>query len=256
MFRISRLIFFIECYNYPIHIEARTDFMELSPFYEKKVDCLHCKKSFPTLKVRSKFIKIKDTESDFQPIYAEGDVNALYYNVFVCEHCGFSFTEDFSKYFAPGLSEAIDEQITKKWVHHNFNGERTVFQALQAYKLAWLCGTIKKEKFVALAGLTLRIGWIYRSLNNSGQENRFLHIARDLYMESYSNEDYANTQMSDVRIMYLIGELSRRIGDFEMATRFFSKVIEIQRNGGEAKLVEMAKEQWEIIRANRSKVDS
>ncbi|MEO4054359.1 DUF2225 domain-containing protein [Solibacillus sp. CAU 1738] len=228
--------------------------MELSPFYEKKIDCLHCKKSFPTLKVRSKFIKVKDTESDFHPVYTDENVNALYYNVFVCEHCGFSFTEDFSKYFAPGVSEVIDEQITKKWVHHDFKGERTVFQALQAYKLAWLCGTIKKEKFVALAGLTLRIGWLYRSLNNAGQEKRFLQIARDLYTESYSTEDYASTQMSGVRIMYMIGELSRRIGDFETATRFFSKVIENQRVGGEAKLVDMAKEQWEIIRSERSKV--
>lgn len=78
-------------------------------------------------------------------------------------------------------------------------------------------------------------------------------MARDQYMESYSTEDYANTQMSGVRIMYMVGELSRRIGDFEMATRFFSKVIESQRVGGEARLVDMAKEQWEIIREERAK---
>ncbi|MFF5995907.1 DUF2225 domain-containing protein [Lysinibacillus sp. KU-BSD001] len=226
--------------------------MELSPYYEKKMDCLNCKKSFPTLKVRSKFIKVASSDSDFQPIYADENVQALYYNVFVCEHCGFSFTEDFTKYFAPGIKEQIDEQITKKWVHHDFNGERTVFQAIQAYKLALLCADIKKEKSVAKAGLALRLGWLYRSLKNAGQEQRFLKIARDQYMESFSTEDYASTQMSGVRIMYMIAELSRRLGDNENATRFFSKVIENQRTGGEAKLVEMAKEQWELMRANRT----
>ncbi|WP_249662544.1 DUF2225 domain-containing protein, partial [Lysinibacillus fusiformis] len=73
------------------------------------------------------------------------------------------------------------------------------FQAIQAYKLAFLCGTIKKEKNVAIAGLTLRLAWLYRSLNNSGQEERFMKLARDYYMESYSTEDYSSTQMSAVR---------------------------------------------------------
>lgn len=228
--------------------------MEISPYYEKKIDCLHCKKSFPSLKVRTKMIKIDHTESDFQPIYAENQVNALYYNVFVCQYCGFSFTEDFNKYFAPGIKEQIDEKISNNWIPHHFKGERTVFDALQAYKLALLCATIKKEKYVITSGLALRLAWLYRSLKNSGQEQRFLKLARDHYMESFSTEDYANTQMSTVRIMYMIAELSRRIGDYENATRFFSRVIENQRVGGEAKLVDMAKEQWELVREEREKM--
>lgn len=228
--------------------------MEISPYYEKKIDCLHCKKSFPSLKVRTKMIKIDHTESDFQPIYAENQVNALYYNVFVCQYCGFSFTEDFNKYFAPGVKEQIDAKISNNWIPHSFKGERTVFDAIQAYKLALLCATIKKEKYVITSGLALRLGWLYRSLKNSGQEQRFLKLARDHYMESFSTEDYANTQMSTVRIMYMIAELSRRIGDYENATRFFSRVIENQRVGGEAKLVDMAKEQWELVREEREKM--
>lgn len=228
--------------------------MEISPFYEKSIECLHCKKNFPTLKVRSKSIKIEHTESDFQPIYADNHVNALYYNVFVCQHCGFSFTEDFNKYFAPGIKEQLNEQVCDKWIPHNFKGERTVFQAIQAYKLALLCATIKKEKYVITSGLTLRLAWLYRSLKNEGQEKRFLKMSRDHYMESFSTEDYASTQMSGVRVMYMIAELSRRLGDYENATRFFSRVIESQRVGGEAKLVDMAKEQWDLVREARDHV--
>lgn len=225
--------------------------MEVSPFYEKKIECLYCKKTFNSYKVRTKSIKVKDTDSDFMPIYEEGNVQAMYYNVFVCEHCGFAFTEDFTKYFAPGTAEEIKEKISKNWVHHDFNGERTVFQALQAYKLALVSADIKREKNVAKAGLALRLAWLYRSLKNVQQEERFLKIARDQYMESYSNEDYASTQMSGTRVVYMVAELSRRIGDEENAVRYFSKVIEGQRTGGEAKLVEMAKERWDEIRALR-----
>ena len=225
--------------------------MEISPFYEKDIDCMQCKKSFPTLKVRSKFIKIAQTESDFQPIYADENVNALYYNVFVCQHCGFSFTEDFSKYFAPGVKEQLDQQVCAKWIPHNFKNERNVFDAIQAYKLAFLCATIKKEKYIITSGLALRLAWLYRSLKNTGQEMRFLKLARDHYMESFSTEDYASTQVSGVRVMYLIAELSRRLEDYENATRFFSRVIENQRTGGEGQLVAMAKEQWDLLRQTR-----
>ncbi|WP_421662592.1 DUF2225 domain-containing protein [Lysinibacillus telephonicus] len=228
--------------------------MEISPYYEKKVDCLCCKKTFPTYKVRSKSIKVDHTDTDFCPIYSDSNVNALFYNIFVCEHCGFSFTEDFSKYFAPGTREVIEEQITKKWVPRSFNGERTIDQAIESYKLAFVSGMLKKEKAVSLAGLALRIGWLYRSLKNEEQENRFIKIARDQYIESFSTEDYKGTQMSDTRIMYMIAELSRRIGDLDDATRFFSKVIESQRiDGGEAKLVDLAKEQWQLVREQREK---
>lgn len=225
--------------------------MEISPFYEKNVDCIHCKKSFPSLKVRTKSVKVINTDTDFQPIYADDNVNALYYNVFVCQHCGFSFTEDFTKYFAPGMKELIDEQICKKWVPHNFKNERTIFDAIQAYKLAFLCATLKKEKYIITSGIALRLAWLYRSMKNDGQEMRFIRLARDHYIESFSNEDYASFQMSNVRVMYMIAELSRRLEDYENATRYFSRVFESQRTGGEAKLVEMAKEQWELVRAAR-----
>lgn len=230
--------------------------MEVSPFYEKKIECIHCKKSFSTLKVRSKNLRVAKSDTDFQPIYEDNQINALYYNVYVCEHCGFSFTEDFSKYFAPGVAEEIHNQISSKWVHHDFKGERTVFQAIQAYKLAFLGATIKKEKFIITAGLLLRLAWMYRSLQKDSEEKRFMKMARDHYMESYSTEDYRSTQMSDSRVMYMIAELSRRLEDYQTATRFFSKVIENQRTGGEAQLVEMAKEQWKLVRELRGQVEA
>lgn len=228
--------------------------MEVTPFYEKQIDCIYCSKKFPSFKVRSKFIKIEKTETDFRPIYSDPNVIGLYYNVFVCEHCGFSFTEDFTKYFAPGVRQEIEKQITKKWVQHDFNGERTISKAIEAYKLALVSGTIKKEKFVSLAGLSLRLAWMYRSLEDENQEKRFMKMARDYYIESFSVEDYAGTQMSGVRIMYMIAELSRRLKDLENATRFFSKVIEKQSIGGEAKLIDMAKEQWQLVREEREKI--
>lgn len=227
--------------------------MEITPYYEKQIDFIHCKRKFNTLKVRSNFVKVKETESDFHPIY-ENDVNPLLYNVFVCEHCGFSFTEDFSKYFAPGLKEKIDKKISLHWKIHNFSGKRTITDALQAYQLGLVCGNIKNEKHITLAGLALRTAWLYRSIDNEEQEKRFMEISRDQYIESFSIEDYVGTSMTEIRVIYIIAELSRRIDDREKAIRYFSKVIEMQRNSNEVKIIEMAKDQWQKMKSENEKV--
>lgn len=227
--------------------------MENNPYYEKQIDCIHCKKKFKSLKVRTKFVKVKETESDFRPIY-ENEINPLLYNVFVCEHCGFSFTSDFTKYFAPGTKEIIDKNITAHWKTHSFSGERSISDALQAYKLALVCGNMKKEKHISLAGLALRTAWLYRSTGNEEQEKRFMEIARDQYISSYSIGDYAETTMTEIRVMYLIAELSRRIGDKEQAIRHFSKVIEKQKTSNEVKIIELAKEQWQQMRVENEEL--
>lgn len=227
--------------------------MEITPYYQKDIECLHCKKKFKTTKVRSKFIKVVGHESDFQPIYQNKEINPLLYNIFVCEHCGFSFTEDFTKYFAPGVKEIIQQEVASKWAPHSFGNERTIQEGIMAYKLGIHCGALKKEKFVNLAGLALRTAWLYRIQTNELQEKRFIEIARDRYADSYSNDDYSGTQMSEIRVTYLIAELSRRIGDIEFATRYFSKVIEKQSTSVEPKIIEMAKERWQEIRESKEK---
>ena len=178
--------------------------MELTPHYQKDIECLHCKKKFKTTKLRSKFVKVEKQESDFQSVYINNESNPLFYNVFVCEHCGFSFTEYFTKYFAPGVKEEIQEKISANWTPHSFGDVRTIDQAISAYKLAYLSGTVKKEKAVAIAGLALRTAWLYKINKNQEQELRFISIARNLYSDSYSSEDYEGTKMFEQQIIYII----------------------------------------------------
>lgn len=225
--------------------------MEVSPFYDKQQKCLNCSKPFTTQKVRSKAVKVDNTTSDFQPIYSPDSIPAFYYNVFVCEHCGFAYTEDFTDYFSPNARQEIQKFITDKWVRRSFGNERTIFQAIEAYKLALVSGSIKKEKFVTMAGIALRLAWLYRLLKNDGQEKRFLTLSRDHYIDSFSTDDYNGTQMSMVRVLYMVAELSRLIDDSETATKYFSKVIEKQSIGGDTKIIDMAKEQWNILREKR-----
>ncbi len=225
--------------------------MDISPFYDKKMTCSNCSKSFTTTKIRSRFVRISSQESDFKPVYTSKDINPLYYNVAVCLHCGFSFTEDFAPYFPPGTKEAIAKQITSQWVVRDFGKERDREEAIETYKLGYLSAMMKKEKALTTAGLTLRIAWLFREKEELEDELRFMKISRDLYMTAYAEGDYIGTQMSETRVMYLIAELSWRIGDKEEAVRNFSRVIESQRTSTEPHIIDLAKERWQEIRAER-----
>ena len=120
--------------------------MEIPPYYQQSIECIFCKQNFKTTKIRSKFIKVEHHETDFQPIYQNKEINPLLYNVYVCEHCGFSFTKDFTKYFAPGVKNLIKEQVANKWVPHSFGHERSIQKGIIAYKLGHPLWYDKKRK--------------------------------------------------------------------------------------------------------------
>lgn len=221
---------------------------EMEPIYDKKCECLFCEKPFLSKKVRSRFIKISHFDTDFFPIYQSEEANPLYYHIHVCPSCGFSFSDDFSKSFPPGSKESINNEVTKRWVPHNFSGKRNSEQAIQTYKLAIYCGTLKKEKHIILAGLYMRVSWLYRIGKNAEQESRFMRLALKEYEDSLYNGDYARTQVTEIKLLYLCGELSRRLNDRQKAVQYFSQVIEKQNQSVEPNIVQMARDRWHEIR--------
>ncbi len=221
---------------------------QLEPHYDKKYKCLMCSHSFTSKKIRSRFVKVVDYDSDFRPIYSTEEINPIFYYVKVCPQCGFSFSDDFQPYFPPNAKEIITEKVCDQWVPHEFGDIRDSRMALQTLKLGAYCGTLKKEKHISMAGIYMRLAWLYRSISNEEQEQRFMKLALKEYTESYMTDDFRGTQVTELRILYLIGELSRRTNQIQQAIKYFSKVIERQNTSTEPKTVEMARERWYEIR--------
>ncbi|MBP3038637.1 DUF2225 domain-containing protein [Bacillaceae bacterium Marseille-Q3522] len=228
--------------------------MMMTPLYDKQNRCIFCNHSFVSKSLRSRFVKLNTYDSDFCPNYKEAENNPIYYHVKVCPACGFSYTDDFSSYFPPETKEIIEKNVHAKWVPHSYGKERTIEKSIQTYKLSVYCGILKKEKHVTIAGLYMRIAWQYRYLHNEDQEQRFLTLALKEYANSYSTGDYQGKQMSDIKILYLLGEISRRLSDIDSAKKYFSKVIEQQSQSTEPTIVQMAKERWRDIKENVQKV--
>ncbi|HEY8910109.1 MAG TPA: DUF2225 domain-containing protein [Desulfosporosinus sp.] len=224
----------------------------LEPFYEKKMTCVFCGEPFDTLRVRSRFSIPYMIDSDFCPHYRAGNYNPHVYFVNVCPECGFAFSEEFTDQFPTGSKEVIRVQITRHWTKRDFGHVRDSQQALESYKLAILAGSLKKEKNTVLAGLCLRLAWLYRAENNLEQEKRFLGLALNAYEESFVHSDFTGTSMSELRILFMIGELSRRLGQFSKAVSYFSLIIQHKNAKDEQKIVNMAREQSRVaIEENR-----
>jgi uncharacterized protein (DUF2225 family) len=223
---------------------------KLDILFDKNVTCMVCQHSYKTKKVRSRFIRALRSDSDFCPYYEDEENSPLYYYVSVCPKCGYSMSDEFSTYFPPKSIEAIKDSITSQWTEKNYGEKRSLKSAIEAYKLAIYCATLKKEKHIILAGLYMRLVWIYRKVNFHEQELRFIKLAISGYVQSYSNDDFKSTDMSEIKLLYLIGELYRRLGDEKLAMVYLSKVIHRKEEKVEKRMIEMARDSWSEIREN------
>lgn len=117
------------------------------------------------------------------------------------------------------------KNICQLWKGNNYSGKRTFQEAVNTYKLGIYSATLKREKHIVLAGLYMRLAWLYRTYQVPDQEVRFMRLALEEYTASYNKDDFVGTHMSEVRLLYLIGELHRRLNQPKQAVLYFSKVI-------------------------------
>ena len=213
--------------------------------YSKSVTCLYCNNKFTTYKVRTNKTKLIKRDSDFCPYY-EGE-NPLYYDVNVCPECGFSFTESFAAINDQGKYETLKEKfIDKINTNLNLTNERNTYDALNAYKLAIYSATLLNEDDLIIANLGLRIAWIYRFLKKREEEHRFIKNVLDIYYDIYQNEDLERMPMDKYLLIYLIGDLSGRLGEIDRVSKWFSIIIEDR--AATPRVVKLTKDRWQYYR--------
>ncbi|WP_027417753.1 DUF2225 domain-containing protein [Aneurinibacillus terranovensis] len=221
--------------------------------YDKKFQCAHCDHEFKSKKVRMRHSHPIKRDSDFCVHYENQSENPILYHVVVCPECGFSFNDNFRKSVPDYIQQRIQEKITANWTPKDYTGVRTVREAISTYKLAIYTADIREESHCVLAGLSLRLAWMYRFQKNKTNEERFLHLALNEYELSFEEADYLNTDMSELKILYLIGELYRRLGEPNHALRYFSKVVEHPLKSTDPQMVRAARDQWQNMRDDMKK---
>ena len=213
----------------------------MNPLYQIKVKCPCCEQEFQTSRVRPSLKRAVRSDSDFCSYFK--DVNPDYYVVRVCPYCGFAFTENFREYLTPKQKQDYYEKIGVHWKVKDYGGERTEAEALECYKRALLAAQTTGQNIRVIAGILHHIAWIYRYQGNKEQEDRFLAYALDAYIKVFEEERSG----SNARLMYLIGELNRRLGNYHEAVRWFGRVIR-DKSIMDAGMIRASREMWQLIR--------
>jgi uncharacterized protein len=215
----------------------------IEPLFQAKINCVCCEHDFQSSRVRPSFKKAIRTDSDFC-LYYKDEVNPDFYVVRICPLCGFASTENALQKLTPRQKEQYMNKLGKNWVHRDYGGERTWEDALTSYKLALVCAQAVGEKDRVIAGLLHHIAWLYRMRENQEQELRFLRFALEAYIKVYETE---GVQLNNARLMFLIGELHRRLDEPYDAVKWFARVVNDKRIV-DAGMIRASREMWQNLR--------
>lgn len=215
--------------------------------YSRKLTCPVCANKFNSMKVMESKLRVEETDTDLFTRY-KGDIHPLRYNAIVCPNCGNSALEENFKNMSARKKEIIKEKVTPKWSGKNFTKERSLNESIVCFKLALYCAEITGAKKAELAGICLKTAWLYR-IKKDEKETKFLGLAARLYEESFSEEDNI---MDELTLLYLIGEINRRLGEMDKAIQWIGKVISNPYIKNNPKIERLARDQWETIKEFRS----
>jgi len=227
----------------------------ISALYDKSVACRCCETPFTTKRIRSGSLTMVQRDTDFCTYFKERSLNPIFYTVNVCPQCGFAFTDQFAEKLTLEQAKTIQKEITSKWTPKNFGSVRTMAEAIASYKLAIFAAELTEQPHSVKAGLCMRLAWLYRFAQNEKEELRFMRLAVEEYEQSYIHSDYkqGDKEMSEVRLLYLIGELHRRTGSYEQAIRYFGKALEFRDRTIEKGILRMAQDQWHLAHEEHKK---
>ncbi|HWR40864.1 MAG TPA: DUF2225 domain-containing protein [Patescibacteria group bacterium] len=217
--------------------------------YTVEKPCGVCEKNVTVTKVRSRLV-MDSQDSDFCSHFK--DFNPYYYTVWVCPHCGYAATETDFVQVTSTSRKKIAAFLEGRAVNVNFGGDRNSDQAIATYKLALFYAELGDFAASKLAGLYLKLGWLYREIGHQEEEKQALNKAREYYQKSMEKERAPFGGLSDTAACYLVGELSRRVGDIETALLWLGKVVGSPQAKLEPRVLNLARDAWHEARAARN----
>ena len=188
--------------------------------------------------------RVASRDSDLFIRYVED--NPYFYEVWICPFCGYAALKtDFPK-LRNFQAKLVKEKITPKWVNREYALPFNESIAIERYKLALVNSLIIESKSSTKGIICLKIAWMYRLLLDETNEKNYLKQSLIALEDAYTNEKLPIYGLDRFSIMYLIGELNRRIGEETLALRWFSEVI--TSIGAPQKVKEMARDSKDKIR--------
>ncbi|MEW6446697.1 MAG: DUF2225 domain-containing protein [Bacillota bacterium] len=218
---------------------------EESQFYTKHYTCAFCGTGFPSLVVKSKNVRLVKTDSDFCPHYRT--VNPLFYEVAVCPKCGYAFNEEMQKKLNDRERANLAKRLPEIRKPLRFDGVRNLSLAVESFRAAIACLEAVEGKRLLLGKLYLKVAWLYRTSGNEAEERGYTEKALWYLDEAYRTEHSADPSL-ELNLLYLLGDLSFRLGLDDAAARWFNKILTHPKRSANPGILNRTRDRWYDIR--------
>lgn len=238
--------------------------------YISSVACPICEKNFSVVKAKTSAYKLDHTDEDFCMHYRE--LNPLFYEVWICEHCGFAdFGHAFEKVL-PLEKMKLRKLLLKKFTddpskspfeltdYHKrafaffdklkADGERDHYNGIESFEILLTSMEARKSPDSEKAKALLRIGWIYRFLNEP-TEARYLLMAADLFASAFEVESFESGKFDSPTCAYMAGELYRRVNDGPKATEWFRRAMTAAQKEDNKGILAKVRDQMHLVKDAR-----
>lgn len=195
----------------------------LNHLFDKQVICPVCNSHFKAKTVKSKSPRVISKDSDFFIRYSV--VNPYFYDVLVCNSCGYAAMRSDFDNIKTFKKDLVLSNVTPKWKPREYPDILDEKLAIERYKLALLNALLLNLPDSTKAMISLKIAWIHRLLNNTDQEKIFLGQALEGFNNAYIYEVFPIYGLQRDSLMYLLGELNRKSGNYPEALQWFSRTI-------------------------------
>ena len=222
--------------------------------------CAYCGFEFNTVQVRSKAYTVVRMDPDLYTAYS--GTNPTWYQVVVCPRCRFAADwENFDKAVIKdkeALAEALNNVMDPSEI---WTGERDIKLGIRSLELALLCTNYYRCRMYDIAVLALRLNWLYREyMENTGDDytekrSELIDLSTRNFENAFAKENIESTKFGLGGVSFILGELYRQRGNYEMSLKWFSQCIHKKLAKGRIldiarDQMELAKTQWEEAKAS------
>lgn len=232
-------------------------FNEEEVLFDKHYTCPVCDLTFTARSVKTGKVRLKGQDMDLRPVYDK--VDALKYDVIVCDKCGYS---SLIRYF--GKLTTKQAKDIKNTIGYNFKGidnDKAVYtynDAIARYKLALVTAVVKKAKAGEKGYICLKLSWIIRGkLKEKGlspeeraklskEEMSYMENAYTAFLQALGNETLPIAGMDEHTLSYVLAYMAYRLGRIDEAYKLLGQVI--MSKGANDRLKDKARDLKEIIK--------
>jgi uncharacterized protein (DUF2225 family) len=218
----------------------------------RRATCPACGHTFAGLVFRSHMMRPTESESDFHQRFST-PANPYDYEVWVCPQDLYAALQgdfaELSDAHRSQVAELVGQVVTTQWAGErpDFSAEWSLELRQRALELALAIYRLREAPPARLASVAHRLAWCARERGDAASEARWLREAIRLYEESYTRAE-SNDPKEDLRLLYLCGELARRVDDPSAAVKWFQHVLAHPAIKEFPMWERLARQQWSLLR--------